>query len=507
MGLAWKRLVAVGLCTWTMAAPLGCGSLRGGSRSDGAEVSKDPEGSPGSSRRSRRQPDQQQMPPEPDQGDSQIIRNGDEGAGASISRFGLHAPGTGGAVKSIGALAVRRIIHWDHLEPQPDEYRWDDAGKYVNMYERVGAELVLSLRCDNTRWGVETKQERGDGTSYSIKSALPKNMSDWVDYVGDVVEKMDGDGRDDLPGLMKPVKYWQIENEFVYQWAGTPEELVELMRTTYETIKKADPDAHVISPAFYNTNAFAMRDGQLTRGWFYQGSDDSRRQKMTRDRVMCNDKPYVLATTVIRDGHKYFDIVDLHIFAMDLVEVQADIAWVKDQLRAAGTSKPIWCLEFAAPYHEFSDERFNQYTIQAPTVAFASGVERIFWNSGVPVTPHENFRRLSLQTESGKPKRAMYNYALAVQTLNGWASVVKESAPSGVMLFRYNYPNSTKKVWVAWSEDGSAREVNIPTQRSAEIITMVPEKGKEPASRKKTPPSADGVTVTVKSDPVLVLAR
>jgi len=42
---------------------------------------------------------------------------------------------------------------------------------------------------------------------------VPQAKESYIEFVKKAVERYDGDGEDDMPGLKNPVKYWQVENE------------------------------------------------------------------------------------------------------------------------------------------------------------------------------------------------------------------------------------------------------------------------------------------------------
>lgn len=420
------------------------------------------------------------------------------------ARFGVHAPGRPSSAAASGAKMIRRIVHWDHLEPRRGEFRWDEAYNLVKSYQAAGLDIVFTFRCNSVAWGSTFVQKDDIKAPYQVKSSMPKSIDDWRNYVRAVVEKFDGDGRDDMPGLSRPIRYWQFENEFVYQWAGTADELAELTRVTYETIKEASPEAVVIGPSLYNVNPFALRDGINTRGWFYRGSDDSRRQKVTREQILRQpDKGYELATDYIRQAHPYFDVVDLHVYVMDEEEVGYVVQWTEDQLRKAGADKPIWCLEFAVPYHEFTDLKFNRSVVQSQIVAFDLGIEKIFWNSIMPVTNHENFRRLSLETEGGERKRAFYNYALAAALLDRFQSVDRVEAGSGVQAYRFDFDAPGRSVWVAWT-DGAPSNFSLATSSNLTMTGLVAEGDQKPSESTTLKPKNGRVEVKVTEDPVFL---
>jgi hypothetical protein len=73
-------------------------------------------------------------------------------------------------------------------------------------------------------------------------SYLPINTNKYIAFVKAMVERYDGDGIADMPGLTNPIKYWQVGNEPNIAKSG----FADLQRITYTAIKEACPDCTVL---------------------------------------------------------------------------------------------------------------------------------------------------------------------------------------------------------------------------------------------------------------------
>ena len=81
-------------------------------------------------------------------------------------------------------------------------------------------------------------------TGYALPgSYLPVDTDKYVAFVKAAVERYDGDGIDDLPGLGNPIRYWQVGNEPDSSVAG---DFDQLQRITYLAIKEACPACTVL---------------------------------------------------------------------------------------------------------------------------------------------------------------------------------------------------------------------------------------------------------------------
>ncbi len=77
----------------------------------------------------------------------------------------------------------------------------------------------------------------------------------YVYFVKKLVERYDGDGVDDMPGLKNPVKYWQVDNEPDTGTQDT-EGFAHLMEITAKAIKSACPDCKVIMGGLAQVETF-----------------------------------------------------------------------------------------------------------------------------------------------------------------------------------------------------------------------------------------------------------
>jgi len=73
-------------------------------------------------------------------------------------------------------------------------------------------------------------------------SYRPIDETKYVAFVQATVERYDGDGVNDMSGLMNPIKYWQVDNEPKAHLTG----FADLQRITYQAIKEACPDCTVL---------------------------------------------------------------------------------------------------------------------------------------------------------------------------------------------------------------------------------------------------------------------
>jgi hypothetical protein len=80
----------------------------------------------------------------------------------------------------------------------------------------------------------------------------PCDLDAYTTWLEATIERYDGDGVNDMPGLEYPMRHWEIANEPEMQgpdftfFQGDSTAYLELLRSSYRTIKTADPSAVVL---------------------------------------------------------------------------------------------------------------------------------------------------------------------------------------------------------------------------------------------------------------------
>lgn len=236
---------------------------------------------------------------------------------------------------------VRDHVWWSNLEPvdYTDDQQWNDAPwsysvpdlyiqncdqylAYQSGYDELvkkfqspdSPELLLLLNIENENLDTD-----------------PNNISanQYYDYIYHVVERYDGDGFMDMPGLVRPVKYFEIGNE-----VDLPEYGKGLTLNNY-VIKRLIPAYFAAKKA--NLNAVILNAGL----------------SMMKDRHF--DITYLwkmLSLIKILGGEKngyYMDAIAIHYYCdpQDPERFQINYPIVKFILKLFGIdSKPVWITEY-----------------------------------------------------------------------------------------------------------------------------------------------------------------
>lgn len=172
----------------------------------------------------------------------------------------------------------------------------------------------------------------------------PCDYSAYKAFLTALVERYDGDGTDDMPGLTIPIKYWEVSNEPSMRggdltfFLGTQEEYVEVLKNSYEAIKGACSDCLVL-----HAGAAGARDEDLE----YWGK------------------------IIDLDAGVYFNISNVHCIGCDANDLNVES--FSGMLEEKGLEKPIWVTE--------AEFRSEEDIIPVFQNALDSGASKVFFVS------------------------------------------------------------------------------------------------------------------------------
>lgn len=201
----------------------------------------------------------------------------------------------------------------------------------------------------------------GNQTGNYTEHYLPDDLAAYETCVRAIVERYDGDGIDDMPGLPAPVALWEVDNEPDLKNTNTargatrdydprqfarPAEYATVLVSSARAIREANPSARVLGLGLYRPHA---ANG---RGYMRE----------------------VLATPGAADA---IDIVSLHTYADD------DGALLASGIAAARVAlpgKPIWVTETNADDRAGPEEQARRLVAIVARSA-AAGASAVFWHT------------------------------------------------------------------------------------------------------------------------------
>lgn len=338
-----------------------------------------------------------------------------------------------------------------------------DFAMHDNLYGFVpqGMRIIANITAD-----VDGQNNHG----YTLKdSYIPKDENAYMGFVKAVVERYDGDGIDDMPGLKNPIRHWQVDNEPPRRLKGYS----KLLELTYKAAKQADPECKILI-------------GGAT------GFPNDLEKNFNRDFV-----------PMLRElSGKYFDIFDFHWYGAlkEYAACQKACKAIRKTLDENGFAiAPIWITEMGAysgkPKLGRYEFEFQSESDQANDIArklvhpLSYGVSKVFPAFGMIegfINPKDNdyFDNTGLIYDGigkydkgmGVKKLSYWTYKLVAQTL-GAADLSKISTvidKDGVRAVRFVV--NGKPVFVCWydwwTSKDKTKKVSIDVANGKWTVTL-----------------------------------
>lgn len=300
-----------------------------------------------------------------------------------------------------------------------------------------------------------------------LKMGAPCDLSAYANFVEKLVERYDGDGKDDMPELKTPIKYWEIMNEPEMQggsiggagedlkfFVGTPQEYLEILKTSYQAIKKADPEAKVAHAGM------AGMQREFQDFW----------------------------DPIFKEAGNYFDIANIHTISTDERREDLYLIKFKKYLEEFGIKdKPIWVTE--VQFGELMDKpkdlaSFERLLTKASVFSLAKGADKLFfienwttWDNPDAFKPPEKDEKK--EKKGPPPKLDLANnsthevYLNLVDKINNFDRIetIEEKYEEGrsdndgatSQIGQYKFINGSKIVYVLWGKG------TLPTEISGKV--------------------------------------
>ena len=140
---------------------------------------------------------------------------------------------------------------WNHIEKEKGNFTWDEVDAYV-VYAQEHNQNILATIWPHANWEQKSckrkKAKSPFGKRFTKYLSKPCSMDDYKNFLIKLVDRYDGDGSNDMPGLTKPIKYWDVMNEpeFKMFFKGSKEDFIEIFNFSSKVIKEKQPDAVIV---------------------------------------------------------------------------------------------------------------------------------------------------------------------------------------------------------------------------------------------------------------------
>lgn len=147
---------------------------------------------------------------------------------------------------------------WGWIERTPGRYDWTEPDLDVQKLQEQRLAILATIwpfaPWDQALCHAGKVRAQGSFGQFGSLLYTPCDVEAYFAWVVALVERYDGDGIDDMPGLAYPIRHWEILNEPEMQgpelcfFQEEAEAYSDLLRTSYDAVKRADPTA-VVLPA------------------------------------------------------------------------------------------------------------------------------------------------------------------------------------------------------------------------------------------------------------------
>ena len=445
-------------------------------------------------------------------------------------------------VQDIGIRWIRpgSDIYWRAVQPTLEYVKKGlfDWRSVDVLYGRVPAGVHTLATIDALVWNVNRDPAFKPGT---WQFANDDEETYYITFVREVVERYDGDGYKDMPGLKTPIKYWQIGNEPALRplygirelnksldWKG----FSHLVEISYKAIKASDSEANIALAG-------------MAFGYPFPADPISSHMNIP---PQVREREEFYARLLQNLNGKYIDILDIHYYG----SMQSDLArrpegwrWkemkvtynlMRNELDRNGYQHTdIWFTETSVPSQPLGETFQAENLVKRYIYPISFGVKKVFWWNiieGAPPLevdqPTDHFGLVYDAVGKADPgygvkKLAYYTYKRMVDKLEGSdlqnIETVMES--DHVYAYKFTRAESIKPIWILWwdycNEPGTpSKKVSLPVGdiKKVNISEAVPD-GKSGAELNENDypnffktavqtVSNRKVTITLKENPVYV---
>lgn len=145
---------------------------------------------------------------------------------------------------------------WGWVEGTPGVYDWSEPDSLVEKQQERGLAILATVwpfaQWDQNSCHAGQPRARGAFGVFPDRMYMPCDMDAYLTWLSAMVERYDGDGIDDMPGLRYPIRHWEVLNEPEMQgpqlcfFQESPDVYADLLVRSYAAIQSSDPLAQVL---------------------------------------------------------------------------------------------------------------------------------------------------------------------------------------------------------------------------------------------------------------------
>lgn len=361
-----------------------------------------------------------------------------------------------------GKMPVRWVnltkLEWKVIERWPPRngkhrYNWSDLDGAVRAWQRNGVHIMLSLRF-HSPWATAPRTDKefvylgGLARALALRTAdylpRPERMQDLREYARNLVERYDGDGTDDMPGLLYPVLHYQVGNEYYNEvyWTGTADEYGVLLRAFRKGARAASSKVKIILSGIGFEKIHGYYDRQMAPRTRTYVDRHLPRVKPRMRRFLARSVRFSRKTVAFHDA---YDILDARWPNHGIV------ARSRELLKETGRpEKEVWSAEIYCGFPLMEALVLPNWTLQAwPTPSRSQEYIRVLKNP-----KHRNFEEIN-RWYRGLQAAQVVKICMAAlsagsrRLMMGWAVDVQNPLAPSTLSHHGLYSATFKKLWPA----------------------------------------------------------
>jgi hypothetical protein len=414
--------------------------------------------------------------------------------------FGLTLinPRTSGIyVRELGVswLSLQPHVIWMAIEKEPGVYDWSALDREVRALQAMDLDITMVLSPIINTFGEQRDELVEIVESYpSVMHFLregpvaelqlyphDETLPLWIDFVGAAVDRYDGDGSNDMPGLIYEVRNWHFVEEYPIPSIKDSAIYVDLLKVTYEAIKAENPNARVILAGLAGNFAqyFAFAEG------FIEDDDAGVMNGIKFSRETLASSAFIRELKaeweyVVANAAGYFDVFDLHAYIIKESFIEGEIEYVRHAMLENGYSRPIWIIEGGGPFKNYPGKRAEntpadpyfgygshkenaEFVVKLHALSAAMGVERQHWGLGLENTEEGYWDgpwcgMALMDGDEGFRKPSYFTFQIMVQKLDSFAGVQDLSTQDARIIA---FDVGGRQIYVVWNDSENVILVDL----------------------------------------------
>ncbi|MCL6098861.1 MAG: hypothetical protein M1391_09835, partial [Bacteroidetes bacterium] len=350
-------------------------------------------------------------------------------------------------------------FRWNVIEAVQGTYDWSKPDAFVNRIQAEGLQLLVLVH-PYAQWDQPTKTD--------MNYDKPNNMTAFKRFIAKLVERYDGDGVNDMPGLLYPIKYYEIGNEPELQTfgdaPGTYNDFMETVKAARDTAKIVYPDVKIViagATPIYDSRGFLNQVDSFWKGALNRSNAGS-----------------------------YFDIFNFHFFVGEYSQdISVYIDYWKQLLSAYGLSgKEMWLTEtgtYSGTATNVDGTTWpNQSTtyqagwwIKQASYALANGVSKLFWVFYYSDQTDWRSKVAFVNIDKTTKKAVYYAHKLMADKIDAYSLALQNAyAESGQYQTsgNFKFTVNNKPVYIVWNDAGGNATLNGFSSAQVKVTKAIP---------------------------------